>query len=112
MNSDVLLAKSSRYTQGGLAYYNKAGKVKWWERYNVAPADDDIEVEVLPRFEHRPDRIAYEIYGKSEFAWIVLQTNHIVDIQEELLVGRVLTLPSPSRVLFDITNKKTGGELE
>jgi len=112
MNKDVLLGKASRYTQGGLSYYNKAGKVKWWEQYNLSPANDDIQVEVLPRFAQRPDRIAYEIYGKTELAWVVLQSNHIVDIQEELTIGKVLTLPSPSRMLFDILNKKTGGELE
>ena len=105
----VLNNKASRYTQGGTTYFNKSNKIKWWERTIIPKSDDDIYIKVSQKYTARPDLIAFDLYGKPNLMWVVLQYNNIVDINDELVVGKTLRLPSKSRMVFNITNKKTGG---
>lgn len=76
----------------------------WWEKREF-PHDDinDLKFTITSDYAYRPDKIAYKLYGRDDFAWIVLQYNNIVDINEEMGVGAILRVPSYDRALFDIT---------
>ena len=101
--------KSSRYVHGGdtTVLQNRLG---WWERILFESSQDDQEFLVTGKYVGRPDLIAFDMWGKATYAWIVLQYNHIVDITEELVEGIVLVLPSQRRVVTSITTKSTGGK--
>lgn len=107
--TNVINKRYSRYTQGGQSIISINNKVKWWERRKINKSDDDLIIEIMPRFNKRPDRLAFELYGKSELAWILLQYNTILDINDEFITGKFINAPHPNRVIFDILNQKTGG---
>lgn len=112
METNVVNKKYSRYTQGGESTISKDNRVKWWERYTIEKNSDDLTIEILPRFNKRPDRLAFELYNKPELGWLVLQYNTIIDINEEFVTGKFIKAPHPDRVVFDIINKQTGGKDE
>ncbi len=95
----------SRYSVGGVPeiFNNRLG---WWERTIYTKSDDDIKFTITPRFSQRPDLIAYNVYQDTELEWLVLQYNNIVDVQEELSIGKVISLPSYSRTT-SITSRKS-----
>lgn len=102
-------SKYSRYVHGGETGVSKDLKLKWWERYIIPKDNNDLLIEILPRFNKRPERLAYELYGKSELYWIILQYNTIVDINIEFTTGKFFKVPHPDRVIFDILTKPFGG---
>ena len=100
---------SSRYVHGGdtTVLENRLG---WWERTDIEERQDDNDFLVTGQFVGRPDLIAFEQYGKANYAWLVLQYNNIVDLSEELVEGAILTLPSQRRVVTGIMVKQQGGK--
>lgn len=106
--SNATDSKSSRYVNGGTTdrYPNRLG---WWERRPLEHSDDDIRFTIDKTSEARPDIIAFQVYGKALYYWVVLQYNNIVDIQEELTAGTEIRLPRYTRLILSIMNKKTGG---
>lgn len=100
--------RNSRYVQGGTTttYPKRLG---WWERLVMLPDDDDLVITITNRQDRRPDIIASDIYGKADLDWVVLQFNHIADINLELQAGTEIRLPTPDRVFFDMLNRATGG---
>lgn len=99
-NNSVQQPKS-RYVQGGTTtqYRNRLG---WWERRILSQAEDDVDVTIHSSEDGRADIIAFNVYGKQNLDWIVLQFNSIVDPITELTAGTQIRLPSPRRVLLDI----------
>lgn len=112
METNVVKSRYSRYVQGGQSTISNDNKTKWWDRYEIPKSNSDILVEILPRFNKRPDRLAYELYGKSELGWIILQYNTVVDINEEFVTGKFFKVPHPDRVIFDLLSKPFGGVKE
>ena len=102
--------KNSRYLQGGTTdiYPNRLG---WWERRTIGSALDDIRVQVEDREEGRPDLMAFRIYGNAKYAWVILQANTIVDIEEEFVRGATFLIPSPSRVSLQLFSSSPGGNV-
>lgn len=98
----------SRYVQGGLTdvFVNRTG---WWDGYELASATDDIKLVLTPKYNTRPDLLAYDMYGKSTLMWLVLQYNLIVDINTEFVTGVTVILPSKSRVFSSILTYQAGG---
>jgi len=104
-----VLKKTSRYVQGG---FSDVGEkfIRWWERTPIQRDDiTDIIYTIELRYAGAPDAIAYLYYGRNDLGWIVLQYNNIVDINEELAVGKVISLPSRNRVFYDILTRQTSG---
>ena len=100
--------RNTRYVQGGTTttYPQRLG---WWNRLVMEEGDDDIVYTITSRQDRRPDLIAYDVYGKQELGWLVLQFNNIVDLNLELRAGTDIRLPSPDRVFFDMLNRPIGG---
>lgn len=106
-NKSSLLKRRSRYAQGGISEM-RGNFLAWWERdTNIAiPADDDDTILSLPKvYEGRPDILAYDLYGDVHLEWIILQSNNIVDLNEEFITGATIRVPSKRRVEFEILNK-------
>ena len=96
--------RTGRYKQGGTTTQTPTA-LTWWERRIFTPADDDISIKTTPTYIQQPDLIAYDVYGRTNLMWLVLQYNNIVDINEELFEGKILTLPSVSRLQTKILTK-------
>lgn len=99
----------SRYVQGGITdrYPTRLG---WWDRRVFTRSDSDIRVTINVRYEYRPWLVAYDIYGSEQLEWLVLQYNGILDVNEEFTQGKVLVLPTPQRLNFEILSNGTGGK--
>lgn len=99
---------STRYTQGGTSdvFNNRVG---WWERRNLPKHETDIFFDIDRSTEFRPDLIAHRVYRNSKYAWVVLQFNNIVDIREELIEGKTITLPSSERLQSVVLSQSNGG---
>lgn len=97
-----VLKKNTRYVQGGVTDVlpNALG---WWEEASI-PTDqvDDILFTITAAYDKRPDKIAYQLYGRTDVTWLVLQYNQIVDVNTQFISGMQIWLPSPSRVFSDI----------
>lgn len=103
--------RNSRYVQGGdtVIFPTRLG---FWERRIIEPADDDIPIVIPSDFDRRPDLMAFNVYGRQQLTWLVLQFNNISDINTEFIAGREILLPSPARVLLDILNQPTNTGLD
>ncbi len=108
MATSSINKRNSRYVQGGTTT-TFPKRLGWWDRLVMLPDDDDLFITVTNSQDRRPDKIAFDIYGKSELAWVVLQFNNIADINLELQAGAEIRLPTPDRVFFDMLNRPTGG---
>ena len=106
--NNAVLAKESRYVQGGLTdrYPTRLG---WWERRALRKSDTDITIIVQPGEDRRPDLVAAKAYGKANLQWLVLQYNAIVDIETEFTAGTEIRLPNPRRLALDILTQQVGG---
>ena len=100
---------NTRYTRGGVTdvYNTRTG---WWERNPMSPDPSDLFYDVSNETAHRPDLIAYNVYGSTTYMWVVLQFNNIIDINEELPTGTVLKLPTPSRLNTVLLANSSGGK--
>ena len=95
----------SRLVLGGTVDVLDNGQfLGWWEKDEFPTATDDIKFTVTLQYQGRPDKISYFMYGREDLQWLVLQYNNIVDINEELVTGAVLTLPSYQRALYSLTS--------
>lgn len=97
--------KTGRYGYGGSSV-DYGQRLGWWERTVFEKSPSDISLNITPRYSQRPDLIAYDMYGQSGLAWLVLQFNNIINVDEELVTGVTITLPSKSRALTEIINKR------
>jgi hypothetical protein len=59
---------------------------------------DDINFEVTPQYEYRPDLLAYDLYGDSRLWWVfsVRNVNVIKDPIYDLYAGQNIYLPKLS----------------
>lgn len=103
--------RNSRYVQGGDVEIFPT-RLGWWERRIIETADDDLTLLITSDFDKRPDLLAYNLYGKAALSWIILQYNNILDINTEFVAGKTITVPSPARVVLDITTQSTGVGLD
>lgn len=109
VDKSSIFKKRSRYAQGGVSEIR--GKfLGWWERDPTIAmeSDDDVYINGLPAvYEGRPDLLAQDLYGDAGLEWIILQSNLIVDLNEEFVTGVKLRVPSNHRVHSVILAKPT-----
>jgi len=100
-----LKKKTSRYVRGGVS---SAGVkfIRWWERFVISKNSLTDMTYVIPKvYEFSPDLIAYDYYGKNNMGWVILQYNNIIDINEELSVGKTILLPEKNRVFYELLSQ-------
>lgn len=100
--------KDSRFVQGGTTTIHP-NRLGWWDRRTFEKADDDIIINIAAKYANRPDLMAFDLYGKASYMWIVLQYNNIIDINDEFVQGKEIRLPSPARVAFEFLVNTPGG---
>lgn len=91
----------SRYVQGGTSE-TLGNKIGWWERTIFFARPDDITFPLTAKYHQRPDLLAQAAYGKASYMWLILQYNNILDVNTEFVEGKMISIPSPSRVAFEI----------
>ncbi len=109
-NSNSTDEQNSRYVQGGETD-RLPNRLDWWERRNFDRRDDDIKLTLSIRYNLRPDLLSFDLYGTPNLAWLILQYNNIVDINEEFITGKQIVVPSEPRVQSEILTKQPGGNV-
>jgi hypothetical protein len=99
----------SRYTQGGDSFVIGTKRLTWWERRKIPHAPDDIDFEITPKYDRNPMLIAFDLYGSTELGWLIMSYNTVKDLEEDLVVGKIIKLPHRNRVIFELMNNTTGG---
>lgn len=101
MKSKSNYINNGRYSVGGVVeeYQDRLG---WWERTTIPRSTTDVTVTLTNRYNHRPDLLAYDMYGQTNLTWLVLQYNNIININTEFTEGARLTLPTKNRVFGEI----------
>jgi hypothetical protein len=59
--------------------------------------------KITPRYQYRPDSIAYLFYGVVELWWVISGYNNFFNGPEDFYVNRVIQIPSPDGVLAVLT---------
>lgn len=54
---------------------NKSGELGILKIRAVPAEDDDILYEIQPQYNHRPDLLAYDLYGSAKLWWVFAQRN-------------------------------------
>jgi hypothetical protein len=64
----------------------------------VPAQSDDVLYNVQPQYTHRPDLLAYDLYGTSKLWWVFAQRNMDIlkDPVFDLIPGINIFLPRPS----------------
>jgi hypothetical protein len=90
-----------RYQKGGTSEVVNGG-IRWWERRIYKKSPTDIKYTIPRRYQHRPDLLAYDLYGKASMQWFILQYNTIIDIMDEFVEGAEIYLPTTARLYGEI----------
>lgn len=66
----------------------------------VPKEDDDVLYEVQPQYTHRPDLLAYDVYGSAKLWWVFAQRNMdtIKDPIFDLVAGTQIYLPKKAKL--------------
>ena len=49
----------------------------------ITKAIDDLKITISAKYVKRPDLLAYDLYGRPDLMWFVLQYNDILNINED-----------------------------
>ncbi len=67
-----------------------------WDYITINPTDDDELLAVPPKFNQRPDLLAYEYYNDARLWWVfaVRNPNVLIDPVYDLVTGAEIYIPS------------------
>lgn len=94
---------SSRYVNGGVTEVSP-GFYEWWERVIVDKTSDDIVYTMEEKYVNRPDLLAYAFYQDSTLWWFICQYNDIINPMDELIAGKILYIPSITKLPSIVNN--------
>jgi acetate kinase len=71
-----------------------------WVYRSIPETDDDTRYTIESKYQKRPDLLAYDLYGTSEFWWvfIVRNPNAFLDPIDDFNTGVTIFLPSKSTI--------------
>lgn len=93
--------RDGRYVHGGLTTPN-GNRLGWWERRVFDASPTDISFVVTKKYAFRPDLLAYDMYGRSNLMWFILQYNNVSDISVDFVEGIELRLPTAQRLFGEL----------
>ena len=96
--------RGGRYVQGGTVEV-KGTKLGWWERRTYERSPTDIVYTITANYAHRPDLLAYDLYGRTTLQWFVLQYNNVADVYVDFTEGTTIVLPTRARLLGELLSK-------
>lgn len=98
--------RGGRMVQGGSVDLigNRLG---WWERKLLPRSPTDITYTITAKYAHRPDLLAYDLYGRASLQWFVMQYNNVVDLYDDFGEGVEVILPTRARLFGELLSKST-----
>lgn len=109
-NLNSVNLSTSRYVHGGITEVTPFS-IEWWDRIRFPRDVSDVQYAVDSIYEGRLDLIANKFYDSPKLWWIIAQYNNILDITGEIITGRILLIPTKSRVYKEFLVGKTGGKI-
>ncbi len=65
-----------------------------WTTYSTNIKNVPAKLLVLPAgFEGRPDLLSYEVYGTTDYWWVICLANDIIDPFEQFKAGKQIKVP-------------------
>jgi hypothetical protein len=107
MEKNSTLVQNSRYVAGGATEVNQTA-LEWWERTVFTLDASDTTYVVDSKFAGRLDLIAKALLGDSSMWWLIAQYNMLLDPFEEVVIGRVLRIPTAARAKTMLKGKVGG----
>jgi hypothetical protein len=107
METDSTKVQNSRYAVGGQTEVNST-RLEWWERANYTLDESDTLFVVDKNSAGRLDNVAHVFLGDSHLWWFIAQYNAILDVYAEVVIGRVLRIPTQERAQTMLTGKLGG----
>ena len=77
-----------------------SGELGFFSIRPVPAEDDDILYTIEPQYSHRPDLLAYDLYGSTKLWWVFAQRNMnvIKDPVYDMVPGTRIYLPQGSKL--------------
>ena len=97
VKDSTLNEKNGRYVLGGDTEVSTFA-LEWWERKTLQKDPTDFAYYMELAYVGRPDLLANAFYGDSNLWWLICQYNNIIDPQTELVEGKLLLMPDPTRL--------------
>ena len=88
----------TRYDFGGTVEQTTIG-AGLWTRREFEHRADDVPIVLTEHTRTHMNIITYKLYGDDSLGWLVMQYNNIIDPVEELVPGRTIVMPHPSRIV-------------
>ena len=98
--------QNSRYIQGGTTDLF-ANRIGFWQRRKFPKHESDTTLVIDARYDRKPWLVAHDKYNDVELMWFILQYNTILDINTEFVAGKVLKLPTQTRLFMDLLSRGT-----
>lgn len=96
--------RGGRMVQGGTVEL-KGNRIGWWEREVFNKSPTDIAYTITAKYAHRPDLLAFDLYGRATLQWFIMQYNTISDLYEDFNEGTTILLPTRSRLFGELLSK-------
>jgi hypothetical protein len=96
--------RGGRYVQGGTVEL-KGNKIGWWERKLFEKSPTDVVYNVTAKYANRPDLLAFDLYGRANLQWFVMQYNNISDLYQDFNEGTTIVLPTRGRLYGELLSK-------
>jgi len=97
--------QGGRYVQGGEVTVIGGNRLGWWERKIFTKSSSDIAFTITPKYANRPDRLAYDLYGRANLQWFILQYNNVTDLFTDFAVGKQIVVPTKSRLFTELLSR-------
>lgn len=97
LRSSVYSRQNGRYVLGGDTSISDTA-LGWWEKREVAYDPSDLLYALEEKYVGRTDILAFAFYGDSALWWVIPQYNSILDPEEEMIMGKILLIPSMEKI--------------
>lgn len=68
----------------------------YYEHRRIDPDNRDRLFRITAQYVHRPDNLAYDIYGDDNYWWIIPVRNGFQDLIFDLELDRIVIVPDPT----------------
>jgi hypothetical protein len=94
LNPTTFVTPTSRYASSKILRWGEEGLLTFetYKRTPIPQTDYDQFTTITPKYEYRPDLLAYDTFGEPDLWWKLMQANNIWDIFD-FTVGRTIRIP-------------------
>jgi hypothetical protein len=106
LRSELIPVSSVRYNKQVIQDTDIFGAYYLNELNPINSITSYVPFLITPKYVGVPDLISYDIYGSTEYWWIICLYNGIVIVHEELFAGRTIKIPDIGQVTSWLTRTK------